>query len=245
VANRSVVILPTYNEAENVLGLAREVLNQDPELDVLVVDDASPDGTGVLVKEAMKSEPRLALIEREGKLGLGSAYRAGFRYALDKGYARVFTMDCDFSHSPRALPSFLVAIRDADLVIGSRYVPGGGIANWPLRRQWLSRFANLYTRILLRVPVRDCTSGYRCYRREVLLAVDPFESESNGYSFLEEMVWRVHRSGFRIAEVPIIFEDRVRGASKIDSNEIYRAAWHVLRTAVRRFPRSGGTRPGA
>jgi dolichol-phosphate mannosyltransferase len=131
----------------------------------------------------------------------------------------------------------LRAVRDADMVIGSRYVPGGGVVNWALRRRLLSRFANFYTRVLLGLPVRDCTAGFRCYRREVIERVDPFSIESSGYSFLEEMVYRVHRHGFRIAEIPIVFEDRTRGDSKIDSSEIYRAAWHVLVTALRRRPR--------
>ena len=241
---RALVILPTYNEAENVVQLSRDVLAQNPALDVLVVDDASPDGTGDLVEGEAAcqsdaqpgSRPRLQLLRRAGKLGLGSAYLAGFRHALDRGYELALTMDCDYSHHPRYLPSILEATGRADLVIGSRYVDGGGVANWPLRRRLLSRFANFYTRMLLRVPVGDCTAGFRCYRREVLLAVDPFSIQASGYSFLEEMVWRVHHCGFRIEEVPIVFEDRRLGISKIDEREIYRAAGHVLRTAVRRPP---------
>jgi dolichol-phosphate mannosyltransferase len=231
---RALVILPTYNEAGNVLPISSGVLAQDPQLEVLVVDDGSPDGTGDLVERAAKDEPRLHLLRRAGKQGLGSAYRAGFRYALDTGAELVLTMDCDGSHHPRYLPSMLEAARRADLVIGSRYVAGGGVANWPLRRRVLSRFANFYTRTLLRVPVRDCTAGFRCYRRSVLETVNPFSIQSSGYSFLEEMVYRVHRCGFRIAEVPIVFEDRTHGVSKIDEREIYRAAWHVLVTALRR-----------
>lgn len=231
---RALAILPSYNEAENVLPLTADVLSRDPRLEVLVVDDNSPDGTADLVAEAKAKEPRLHLLRRPGKLGLGSAYLAGFREALDRGADLVLTMDCDYSHHPRYLPAMLSAMDDADMVIGSRYVPGGGVENWALRRRILSRFANFYTRVLLRLPVRDCTAGFRCYRRDVLLRVDPFEIRSSGYSFLEEMVWRVHRHGFRIREIPIVFEDRTRGDSKIDSSEIYRAAWHVLRTALRR-----------
>jgi len=231
---RAIVILPSYNEALNVLPLSADVLSRDASLEVLVVDDNSPDGTGELVEEAARSEPRLHLLRRPGKLGLGSAYLAGFRYALDHGADLVLTMDCDYSHHPRYLPAMLEAMRDADMVVGSRYVPGGGVLNWALRRRLLSRFANFYTRLLLGVPVRDCTAGFRCYSREVLLAVDPFSIRSSGYSFLEEMVWLVHSHGFRIAEIPIVFEDRTRGDSKIDSREIYRAAWNVLKNALRR-----------
>jgi dolichol-phosphate mannosyltransferase len=231
---RAVVILPSYNEAENVLPLSADVLSRDASLEVLVVDDNSPDGTGDLVDKAREDEPRLHLLRRPGKLGLGSAYLAGFREALVRGADLVLTMDCDYSHHPRYLPGMLQAMEQADMVIGSRYVPGGGVENWALRRRLLSRFANFYTRVLLRLPVRDCTAGFRCYRREVIERVDPFTIESSGYSFLEEMVWRVHRHGFRIREIPIVFEDRTRGDSKIDSSEIYRAAWHVLLTAWRR-----------
>ena len=233
---RSLVVLPTYNEAENVLAMASEVLAQDPGLEVLVVDDGSPDGTGALVRGQMASEPRLHLLEREGRLGLGTAYLAGFKHGLSEGFDQVLTMDCDFSHKPKYLPDLLSGMADHDMMIGSRYVPGGGIANWPWHRKFLSGFANIYTRLLLRLPTKDCTSGFRCYSREVLETVDPFAVRSSGYSFLEEMVWRVQRHGFRIGETPILFEDRIAGTSKINKSEIYRAAWHVLGTAVRRSP---------
>ncbi len=233
---RALVILPTYNEAENVLPLAREILAADDRLEILVVDDNSPDGTGDLVEGAGRKDPRIHLVRRPAKLGLGTAYLEGFRFGLDRGYDLVLTMDCDGSHHPRHLPAILAAIEDADLVIGSRYVRGGGIVNWAWYRRALSRFANFYARSLLRLPVRDCTGGYRCYRRKVLKTVRPFEIRSSGYSFLEEMVWRTDRCGFRIVEVPILFEDRTRGDSKIDSSEIYRAAWHVLRAALRPPP---------
>ena len=230
---RSLVVLPTYDEAENVLRLAGEIFAQVPELEILVVDDASPDGTGDLVEEEGRREPRLHLLRRPGKLGLGTAYLAGFRHGLDQGYDRVLTMDCDFSHRPRYLPDLLRGMDDHDMMVGSRYVPGGGVANWPAHRRALSAFANLYTRALLRMPVRDCTSGFRCYAREVLETVDPFAVRSSGYSFLYEMVFRVHRAGFRIGETPILFEDREAGSSKINRSEIWRAAYHVLGTAVR------------
>ena len=231
---RTLVITPTYNEAENVIPVVTGVLSQSPELEALVVDDGSPDGTGDLVRERMLEEPRLHLLQREGKLGLGTAYLAGFKHAMDNDFDQAITMDCDFSHDPRYLPDILAAMEDHDMVIGSRYIPGGGIANWPLHRRMLSSFANFYTRILLRLPVHDCTSGYRCYSVETLRAVDPFGVRSSGYSFLEEMVSRVHRAGFRIGETPILFEDRVAGTSKINRSEIWRAAWHVLHTGL--FP---------
>ena len=233
---RTLVILPTYNEAENVLPLARAVMEQQDGLEVLVVDDASPGGTGDLVADAMATAPRLHLIRREAKLGLGSAYVAGFRYGLELGYDLVVTMDADFSHPPRYLPPLLDAAAGVDLVIGSRYVHGGGIVNWPVHRRALSAFANLYVRVLLRLPARDCTFGFRCYRREVLERVDPAGVRASGYSFLEEMVWRVHHGGFRIGEIPIVFENRHRGVSKINRSEIFRAAWHVLVSAFRTAP---------
>jgi dolichol-phosphate mannosyltransferase len=230
---RSLVILPSYNEATNVLPLSREILLCDPSLDVLVVDDNSPDGTAKLVEGEMASEPRLHLLRRSAKLGLGSAYVAGFAYALARSYHQVLTMDCDYSHHPRYLPAILAAMSESDMVVGSRYVPGGGVANWPRHRLLLSRFANSYARLLLRLPVRDCTAGFRCYSREVLESVAPEAVRSSGYSFLEEMMYRVHRSGFRIREVPIVFQDRAGGVSKINQSEIYLAAFHVLATALR------------
>jgi dolichol-phosphate mannosyltransferase len=234
--SRTLVVLPSYNEAENVLPLTRAILAVDATLDVLVVDDASPDGTGDLVESERSREPRLSLLRRAGKLGLGTAYLAGFRFGLDRGYGRVLHMDCDGSHNPRYIPALLGATEHFDVVFGSRYVPGGGIVNWPRRRQALSAFANFYSRVLLRVPVHDCTSGFRIYSREVLETVDPFAIRSSGYSFLEEMAWRVIRCGFRIGEVPIVFEQRTLGISKIDSAEIYRAAWRVLVLVFRPAP---------
>jgi glycosyltransferase involved in cell wall biosynthesis len=229
----TLVIIPTYNEAPNVLGLARDVLEQDSSLEVLVVDDASPDGTGDLVENAMRSQPRLHLLRRAGKFGLGSAYLAGFRYGIERGFEQIFSMDGDRSHDPAHLPHLLADLEHHDMVIGSRYIQGGGVANWRWDRRVLSRFANWYVRVLLRLPLHDCTSGYRGYRREVLEHVDPFSVRGSGYSFLEEMVWRVHKAGFRIGEVPIIFTDRSAGVSKIDQTEILKAAWHVLATALR------------
>jgi dolichol-phosphate mannosyltransferase len=223
--------------------VSREILAVAPAAEILVVDDASPDGTGDRVEAASRDERRLHLLRRPGKLGLGTAYLAGFRWGLERGHDPIVTMDCDGSHAPRFLPALLEAARDHDLVIGSRYVPGGGIVNWPWYRRALSAFANRYTRVLLRLPTRDTTSGYRCYRRSVFDAADPFSIRASGYAFLEEMVFRVHRAGLRIAEVPIVFEERRGGESKIGTAEIYRAAWHVLATSLRRRPRAPSARP--
>lgn len=234
----SLVVLPTYNEAENVLAMATEVLATADQIEVLVVDDGSPDGTGAIVKAAMASEPRLHLIQRAGKLGLGTAYLAGMAFGLERDFDHVITMDCDFSHKPSYLPDLIAGMDEHDMMIGSRYIPGGGITDWPFHRRFLSAFANLYTRILLRVPIHDCTSGFRCYAREVLETIDTDSIKSSGYSFLEEMVFRVHRAGFQIGETPILFEDRVLGTSKIDRSEILRAALHVLSTALRPPPRA-------
>jgi dolichol-phosphate mannosyltransferase len=201
---------------------------------VLVVDDGSPDGTGDRVEALGRSEPRAHLLRRPGKAGLGSAYLAGFRWSLERGYDAVFTMDGDGSHDPSVLPAMLAALADSDMVIGSRYIPGGGIANWKVHRRVLSAFANWYTRTLLRIPQRDCTSGYRGYRSETLRAVDPFDTRASGYSFLEEMVWKVHARGLRVVEIPIVFVDRHMGMTKIELSEIVKAAWHVLQNARRR-----------
>lgn len=231
---KSLVVLPTYNEAQNVIAMIDEVLAQDPSIEILVVDDGSPDGTGDLVQAKGGHEPRVRVLRRSGKLGLGTAYLAGFGFGLENGYAQVLTMDCDFSHKPSYLPNMLAGMADHDVMIGSRYIPGGGVANWPFHRRFLSRFANFYTRILLRLPTKDCTSGFRCYSREVLETINTDEIKSSGYSFLEEMVYRIHRAGFQIGETPILFEDRILGTSKIDRSEIFRAAFHVLHAAF--FP---------
>lgn len=231
---RALVILPTYNEKDNVIPLSEGILAASPRLEILVVDDASPDGTGDVVEKIGEEDSRVHLLRRSGKLGLGTAYLAGFKYGLENGYDLIFTMDADRSHNPKYLPAMLEMLDDHDMVVGSRYVPGGGIENWPVHRRVLSTFANFYTRTALRVTVHDCTAGFRGYRREVLETVDPFRVKSSGYSFLYEMVWRVTRAGFRIGEVPIVFEQRVAGDSKINSSEIYVAAFRVLMIAL--FP---------
>jgi len=229
---RVLVVLPTYNEAENVALLIPELLALP--LDVCVVDDASPDGTGQLADEWAAREPRVRVLHRAGKLGLGTAYVAGFRYALNHQYDAALTMDADFSHHPRYIPAMLEAAGRADLVIGSRYVPGGQVL-YPLHRRFLSKTANAVARAALGLRPHDCTAGFRLYRAPVLRTVPIDAIFSNGYSFLIEMLNLVQGFGFSIVEVPIVFEDRVRGHTKISSLEIGRAAYTVLRLTYRRL----------
>ncbi len=228
---RVLVVLPTYNEAENLALLLPELLALP--LEVCVVDDNSPDGTGRIAEAWAARDPRVHVLHRPSKLGLGSAYLAGFHFALARGYEGVLTMDADFSHHPRYIPAMLEALREADLVIGSRYVPGGDV-HYPLHRRLLSRTANLVARTLLGLKPHDCTAGFRLYRAEVLRTVPIDAIRSNGYSFLVEMVNAVQQHGFHICEVPIVFEDRVRGTSKISSAEIWRAVQTVMRLALAR-----------
>ncbi|MBC8327234.1 MAG: polyprenol monophosphomannose synthase [Planctomycetes bacterium] len=226
----ALVILPTYNEAGNLPGLVAAVLEALPGCHVLVVDDASPDGTGAWAAGQAAAQPRLHLLARPAKLGLGSAYRAGWRWGLDRGHDPLVTMDADWSHHPRYLPALVALLEDgADLGIGSRYVAGGGVRNWGLHRRLLSRGANLLSRLLLRLPARDATAGFRAYRASCLRAIGPEAIRAEGYSFLEESLWRVDRAGKRVAETPILFEERRHGRSKIDRKEILRAAATLLR----------------
>lgn len=221
------LIIPTYNEAENIERLLPKLL-EHPRFRVLVVDDNSPDGTGALVAALAATEPRVALLARPAKLGLGSAYLAGFRQALAQGAAYIFEMDADFSHDPAYLPALLNAAEaGADLVLGSRYVRGGGTTDWGLFRQLLSRGGNLYAGLILGLPIADSTGGFRCYRRRVLETLDLDAVRSNGYSFQIEMVYRVRQAGFRIAEVPIIFPDRRVGKSKMSRRIVAEALINV------------------
>lgn len=228
---RVLVILPTYNEAENIPLLIPELLKLP--LSVCVVDDASPDGTGRIADEWAARESRVHAVHRTGKLGLGTAYVAGFHYALDHAYDAALTMDADFSHNPKYIPAMLEKIKQYDLVIGSRYVPGGDVL-YPFHRRFMSKAANTAARIALRLKPRDCTAGFRLYRAQVLQTVPIDSVFSNGYSFLIEMLNLVQGYGYTIAEVPILFEDRVRGKSKISSQEMYRAAYTVARLTYRR-----------
>lgn len=233
---KTAVVLPTYNERENLAGLVGQLLALDIDIEVIVVDDNSPDGTGAVADDLAAHDGRVHVIHRSGKLGLGTAYVAGFHYALAHGAERVLTMDADFSHHPRYVPS-VVALTDRYHVgIGSRYVQGGGVArDWGLRRRFLSRSANLFARLALGLKAHDCTAGFRCYRREVLQSIELERIFSNGYSFLIEIMYRCQRLGYTFGETPILFENRREGASKISQGEIYRAMLTVARLSISRL----------
>ena len=227
------IIIPTYNEIENIEKLIKDILSFDENIDILVVDDGSPDGTGNRVKELKKIYNKLFLVEREGKLGLGTAYVVGFKFALQNGYHVVFEMDADFSHDPKEIPNFLKAIKDADLVIGSRYISGVNVVNWPLRRLMLSYFANRYTSIVTGLPLCDSTGGYKCLRREVLESINLDKIHSGGYSFQIEINFKAWKKGFRIKEIPIIFIDRAVGKSKMSRAIIREAVWMVWKLKLK------------
>jgi dolichol-phosphate mannosyltransferase len=224
------VVVPTYNEALNIERLIAAILAQGPQFDVLVVDDGSPDGTGELVAGLAAQSPRVQLLRRAGKLGLGTAYLAGFREGLRQGYRYLCEMDADFSHQPDYLPVLLaVAERAADVALGSRNVPGGRVENWSWKRKLISRGGSLYARTILGMPVRDCTGGFKCFRADVLRRVDLDSITSNGYAFQVEMNYRCHQAGFRIHELPIVFPDRVHGQSKMSQRIVWEAAAMVLK----------------
>ncbi len=226
---KSVVVIPTYNERENVGALVPLVLAAAPGIEVLVVDDASPDGTAAAVEALARTDPRVHLLRRAGKFGLGSAYVEGFRRALDFGADLIFQMDADFSHDPKYIPDLLGAIETSDLVIGSRYVSGVNVVNWPLSRLILSYSANLYTRLITGLPIRDCTGGFKCFRRATLEAIHFESARSDGYAFQIELNHRAHLGRFRIREVPIVFVDRLQGSSKMSKAIIWEAIWMVWR----------------
>jgi dolichol-phosphate mannosyltransferase len=228
------IIIPTYNEAENISSLIPEVLEQDEMVEVLVVDDNSPDGTGEIVADLAKDNPRIHLLERQGKMGLGSAYITGFKYALEHGYEYVIEMDADFSHSPSDIPRLLKEIKDCDLVIGSRYISGVNVVNWPIRRLLLSIFASRYVRFVTRMPVKDPTAGFKCFRREVLESLDLDNIISDGYSFQIEIHYKTWKSGWRIKEIPIVFTERRDGKSKMSKKIVWEAALIVWK--LRFFP---------
>jgi len=220
---RTLVIIPTYNEAENISAITDAALKQAKSIDVLVVDDNSPDGTSQIIKDKQKKNKRIHLIEREGKMGLGSAYVAGFKYALENNYDYIFEMDADFSHDPEDIPRMLAEIENADLVIGSRYIKGIHVVNWPLRRLFLSFFAAQYAKIITGMKINDPTGGFKCFRKEVLESIDLNEIISDGYSFQIEMNFRTWVKKFRIKELSIVFTDRRVGQSKM-SKKIVREA---------------------
>lgn len=228
--DRALVIVPTYNERFNIARLIPAILAQDPSLEILVVDDASPDGTGAIVDGIATNNPRVNVIHREGKLGLGTAYIAGFRWALERKYDFVFEMDADFSHNPERLPEFLEAIRESDVVLGSRYQDGHvNVVNWPMSRLFLSYAANIYARFITGLPIFDTTGGFKCFRRNVLESVDLDSVKSNGYAFQIEMSYRAWKRGFRLFEIPIIFVDRTEGVSKMSKKIVREAIWMVWR----------------
>jgi len=230
VAERALVVIPTYNEAVNLPQILPQVLEQDPRLEVLVVDDASPDGTGRIADDMAGANPRLHVLHRAGKLGLGTAYITGFRWALERGYDYVFEMDADFQHDPAHLKEFLTAIQDADVVLGSRYLDGKvTIVNWPMSRLMLSYFANVYARLFTGLSVWDLTGGFKCFRRRVLEAIDLSQVGSNGYAFQIEMSVRAWRKGFKLREIPIVFVDRAEGQSKMNRAIVREAVWKVPR----------------
>ena len=239
------VIIPTYNEADNIQALISEVLELPVQVGVIVVDDNSPDGTGELAQEMATHYPdRVHVVHRPGKLGLGTAYVAGFQLAMGElGAAKAMTMDADFSHLPRYIPAMIALSGEKHIVIGSRYIPGGGTARWPVWRQVLSWGANTFARLALGLGASDATAGFRLYHREVLETVPPESIRSSGYSFLVEMLFLCERRGFQVGEVPIIFEDRRQGTSKISSKEIVRAVLTVFRLIPQRLGRKMLPRP--
>jgi len=235
---RALVCLPTYDERENLAPVVAAIHAAAPEVDVLVVDDDSPDGTGRVADELAARDPRVKVLHRAAKEGLGRAYLAGFAWALERGYGLVLEMDADFSHDPAYLPTLLAAAEDADLVLGSRYVPGGGTSNWGLGRRLVSRGGSAYARAILGVQVRDLTGGFKCFRREVLEAVDLASVECSGYAFQIELTFRALRRGFRVVEVPIVFADRRVGQSKMSRRIVLEAMRKVWSMRFSRFARA-------
>jgi dolichol-phosphate mannosyltransferase len=239
---RVLVVVPTYNEAENLEPVAGRLRAAVPEADLLVVDDGSPDGTGDIADRLAAADPSVHVLHRTEKAGLGAAYIAGFRWALADGYDVVVEMDSDGSHAPEELPRLLTALGEADLVIGSRWVPGGQIRNWPLYRQIISIGGSTYARVLLRFPVRDSTSGYRAFRRQVLEELKLDEVASQGYCFQIDLAWKTWRSGFRVREVPITFTEREVGRSKMSRAIVVEALWRVAAWALTSRSRSARAR---
>ncbi len=233
---RALVIVPTYNEAENLPLVVPRILEQDKRIEVLVVDDNSPDGTGRMADEMAADDPRVHVLHREGKLGLGTAYLTGFKWALERDYEFIFEMDADGSHDAKHIPEFLAAIQDVDLVLGSRYLKGRvTVVNWPMSRLLLSYCANIYARVVTGHRLYDATGGFKCFRRRVLEAIDLDEVHSNGYSFQIEMSFRAWRKGFRIVEIPIVFVDRVEGTSKMSGGIVREAVWMVWLLRLKRL----------
>ena len=238
---RTLVVVATYNEIENLPRLIDKIFDVAPNVEVLVIDDNSPDGAGDWCEGRMVDDQRFHCIHREGKLGLGTATIAGFQFAIDNGYDCVLTMDADFSHPPRFLPALIEGVHredsPVDVMIGSRYVPGGGIEGWPWKRRWMSRWVNRFARLMLGLQVRDCSGAFRCYRAEVLRTLDFDQIRSRGYSFLEEILWRLQDQGARLGEIPIVFVNREVGQTKISWREALAALVVILRLALHRLLR--------
>jgi len=224
---KTLIVIPTYNELHNIQKLIPLLLEKYPELDILIVDDNSPDGTADFVEQTSKIDKRVRVLKREKKMGLGTAYVAGFKYMLNNGYQAVIQMDADYSHDPAEIANFLEKIKNYDLVIGSRYIDGVRVINWPIRRLLLSYFANLYTRIITGMPVKDATGGFKCFRREVLEMMNLDNIHSNGYSFQIEMNYISWKKKFRLVEIPIVFVDRIHGTSKMSKKIVYEAIFMV------------------
>lgn len=230
---KTLIIIPTYNELDNLPKLLPEVLSKNSEINVLIVDDNSPDGTAAFVENEMKNNDRIHLIKRSSKQGLGTAYIAGFKYALQKNFELIFEMDADFSHDPKEIPRFLDEIKNSELVIGSRYINGVNVINWPMRRLLLSSFANVYTRIITGMPVHDATGGYKCFRRKVLESINLDQVKSNGYAFQIEMNFKAWKKGFKVKEIPIIFVDRMKGQSKMSRKIVREAVTMVWKLRIK------------
>lgn len=226
---KALICLPTYNEAENLPLMVEAIFAEVPTLEILVIDDGSPDGTGAIADAIAERDPRVHVLHRTAKEGLGRAYIAGFRWALERDYGLVFEMDCDFSHQPKYLHDFLASAERADLVLGSRYISGGGTEGWAWHRRMLSRGGNTYARMILGLPYRDLTGGFKCFRREVLERLPLDEIQGGGYVFQIELTWRAVQAGFRVEEVPIVFPDRVRGDSKMHGAIVLEAVKNVWR----------------
>jgi len=230
---RALIIIPTYNEAPNAEKIITEVLQQSDIVEVLIVEDNSPDGTAAIVKKMMETNPRIHILERERKLGLGTAYVAGFKYAIQNKFDYIFEMDADFSHNPKEIPIMLSKMDECDLLIGSRYIKGVNVVNWPMKRLILSYSANIYTRLITGMPIHDATAGFKCYKRKVLESLDLDSIRSNGYAFQIETNFLAWKKGFTLREMPIVFVDRRVGVSKMNKKIVYEAAFMVWKLKAR------------
>jgi dolichol-phosphate mannosyltransferase len=230
---KALVIIPTYNEAQNAEKIINEVLQQTEIVEVLIVDDNSPDGTAGIVKKMIESNNRIHILERERKMGLGTAYVAGFKYAIERKFDFIFEMDADFSHNPKEIPIMLSKMNECDVLIGSRYVKGVNVVNWPMKRLILSYSANIYTRIITGMPIHDATAGFKCYKRKVLETINIDSLRSNGYAFQIETNFLAYKKGFKLMEMPIVFVDRRVGVSKMNKKIVYEAAFMVWKLKAR------------